>query len=191
MLHAFTIAAFILPLSIDTFVLSTALGAAKISRGARFRTSVILSCFEGGMPVIGFFLGAAIGGVVGKVGDYLGAAVLAAVGLWMLRPGGEEAEELEEQRVKLLQSARGWTVLALGLSISVDEFGVGLGAGLLGLPLAVLVVIIVVQAFVAAQIGMRVGARLADESREVAEKIAGGLLVLAAILVVVERVVGI
>jgi putative Mn2+ efflux pump MntP len=189
--QALTVAAFILPLSIDTFVLGAALGSSRLPAQHRLRTSLVLSCFEGGMPVIGFLIGAGLGGVIGPVADFGGAAVLAGVGIWMLRPGGEDAEELEEQRVRRLQAARGWTVVALGLSISVDEFAVGLGAGLLGLPLAVLIVIIIVQAFLAAQLGMRIGARLADEARESAEKVAGGLLVLAAILIVVEKVMGI
>lgn len=191
MVQALTVAAFILPLSIDTFVLGAALGSSRLPAQHRLRTSLVLSCFEGGMPVIGFLIGAGLGGVIGPVADFGGAAVLAGVGIWMLRPGGEDAEELEEQRVRRLQAARGWTVVALGLSISVDEFAVGLGAGLLGLPLAVLIVIIIVQAFLAAQLGMRIGARLADEARESAEKVAGGLLVLAAILIVVEKVMGI
>ena len=53
-----------------------------------------------------------------------------------------------------------------------------------------LVVLIGVQAFVAAQVGMRTGARLGDEAREWAERVAGILLVAAGVLVVVERQVG-
>ena len=188
MLRVLTVAAFILPLGIDTFVLSTALGSARIPARIRLRTSLLLTCFEGGMPVIGFLLGSAVGKAVGQVGDYVGAAVLALVGLWMLRPGSEEAEEAEEQRVKLLEAARGWMVIALGLSVSVDEFAIGLGAGLLGLSLVVLVVLIAVQAFVAAQLGMRLGSYLAEEKREAAEKVAGGLLLVAAALIIVEKV---
>jgi putative Mn2+ efflux pump MntP len=187
MLHVLTVAAFILPLGIDTFVLSTALGSARIPARIRLRTSLLLTCFEGGMPVIGFLLGAALGKAVGQVGDYVGPAVLALVGLWMLRPGSEESEEAEEQRVRLLQAARVWMVIALGLSISVDEFAIGLGAGLLGLPLVVLVVLIVAQAFIAAQLGMRLGSFFAEEKRESAEKIAGGLLLVAAALIIVEK----
>lgn len=188
MLRVLTVVAFVLPLGIDTFVLSTALGSARIPTHIRLRTSLLLACFEGGMPVIGFLLGSAVGTAVGQVGDYIGAAVLALVGIWMLRPGSEDSEEAEEQKVKLLEAAQGWMIIGLGLSISVDEFAIGLGAGLLGLPLVVLIILIAAQAFIAAQLGMRLGSYFAEERRELAEKVAGGLLLVAAALIVGEKI---
>jgi len=104
----------------------------------------------------------------------------------MLWPRGGDGEE-EEQKVRLLESARGWTILALGLSISLDELPIGFGVGLLRLPLIFLVTLIAVQAFLAAQLGLRLGSRLAEKTRGAAEKFAGTLLVLAAALVVAEK----
>ncbi len=189
MLRVVTIAAIILPLAIDTFVLSTALGVAGVAKQARLQTVLILTAFEAGMPVVGFLIGAGVGAVLGRWTDYLAATVLAAAGLWMLRPGGAEEEEAQ-QNVRLLESARGWGILVLGLSISIDELAIGFGVGLLGLPLLLLVGLIAVQAFVAAQLGMRLGSHLADKTRQVAGRIAGGLLLLAALLVVAEKAVG-
>lgn len=190
MLRVVTIAAIILPLAIDTFVLSTALGVAGVARQARLRTVLILTAFEAGMPVVGFLIGAGVGGVLGRWTDYLAAAVLAAAGLWMLRPEGAEEEEKAEQKVRLLESARGWGIVVLGLSISIDELAIGFGVGLLRLPLLVLVGLIAVQAFVAAQLGMRLGSHLADHARQAAERTAGALLLLAALLVVTEKALG-
>jgi len=181
-----TTIALILPLGIDTFVLSTALGVAGLEKRERFRTSLLLTAFEAGMPLIGFLVGAGLGGVVGRRADYFAAVVLAVTGLWMLWPrGGEENEE--ERKVRLLESARGWAILVLGLSISLDELAIGFGVGLLRLPLILLVTLIAVQAFFAAQLGMRLGSRIAEKARGAAEKFAGGLLVVAAGLVVVEK----
>jgi putative Mn2+ efflux pump MntP len=189
LLRVFTIAAIILPLAIDTFVLSTALGVAGVAKQARLQTVLILTAFEAGMPIVGFLIGAGVGGVLGRWTDYLAATVLAGAGLWMLRPGGAEEEEAE-QNVRLLESARGWGILVLGLGISIDELAIGFGVGLLGLPLLLLVGLIAVQAFIAAQLGMRLGSHLADKTRQAAERIAGGLLLLAALLVVAEKVLG-
>jgi hypothetical protein len=44
-----------------------------------------------------------------------------------------------------------------------------------------------VQAFLAAQLGMRLGSRLAEKTRWAAEKLAGTLLLLAALFVVAEK----
>jgi putative Mn2+ efflux pump MntP len=189
LLRVLTIAALILPLAIDTFVLSTALSVAGIPRRAQLRTSLVLTAFEAGMPVAGFVAGAGIGSAIGRGADYVAAAVLAAAGLWMLRPGGDEADE-GKQKVRLLQSASGWAIVVLGLSISIDELAIGFGVGLLGLPLLLLVGVIAAQAFIAAQLGMRLGSHLAESSRQAAGQIAGVLLLLAALLVGAEKLLG-
>jgi putative Mn2+ efflux pump MntP len=181
-----TIVAVVLPLAIDTFVLGTALGAAGLARRERLRTSLLLTAFEAGMPLVGFLIGAGLGSFIGQWANYLAAAVLAATGAWMLRPAGSE-EEAEEQKLRLLESARGWAVIGLGLGISLDELAIGFGVGLLRLPLVLLVTLIAVQAFLAAQLGMRLGSRLAERTREAAEKFAGALLLVAASLVVAEK----
>ncbi len=174
-----------LPLALDTFVVSAALGIAGISRRDRLRVSLILSGFEAGMPLVGFFVGASLGSVIGQYADYAAALVLAGTGAWMLRPGAEN--EKDEQNVQLLESARGWAIAGLGLSISLDELAIGFGVGLLRLPLVLLVILIAAQAFFAAQLGMRLGSHMADKTRESAEKIAGLLLVIAGVVIVVEN----
>lgn len=62
--------------------------------------------------------------------------------------------------------------------------------GLLRLALLLLVILIAAQAFFAAQLGMRLGARLAERTRESGEKIAGLLLAVGGILIVVEKELG-
>ena len=84
-------------------------------------------------------------------------AVLAAIGLYMLWP--DDHEETEQERLTLLARARGPAILVLGLSISLDELAIGFAAGLLGISILILVPLIAVQAFVASQLGMLVGAR--------------------------------
>jgi putative Mn2+ efflux pump MntP len=187
-LRILTIAGVILPLTIDTFVLGTALGAAGIAARERLRTSLILTAFEAGMPVIGFLAGAGVGAAVGGWATYLAAAVLAGIGVLMLRPGGDDADD--EKNLRLLESARGWSILVLGLGISVDELAVGFGVGLLGLPILLLIGLIAVQAFIAAQLGMRLGSRLAERARAAAGRMAGLLLVVAAALIVIEHLSG-
>ena len=181
LLRALTVASLILPLAIDTFVLATALGAAGMAKRERLRASLILTVFEAGMPVIGFLAGAGIGLAIGRWANYAAVAVLAVTGILMLRPQSDVEDD--EQKVRLLESVRGWAVVVLGLSISLDELAIGFGAGLLGLPLLLLIGLISVQAFVAAQLGIRLGSRLAGKSRQAAGRLAGILLVLAALLV--------
>jgi manganese efflux pump family protein len=185
MVRTLTIAILVLPLAIDTFVLGTALGVAGLPPRERLRTSLVLSAFEAGMPLVGFLVGAGLGGIIGQWSDYLAAVVLAAAGAWMLRPATGEDDEV--QSVRLLESARGWTIIVLGLGISLDELAIGFGVGLLRLPLVLLVILIALQAFLAAQLGLRLGSRLAEKTRSAAEKLAGALLLAAAVIVVAEK----
>jgi putative Mn2+ efflux pump MntP len=106
----------------------------------------------------------------------------------MLRP---ENDDREAGRLKLLTKAQGIAIVDLGLAISVDELAIGFGLGLLGLPLVVAVVWIGVQAFCAAQIGMRLGSRIGKELRERAEQLAGVVLIgMAALLLMIKLLQG-
>ena len=178
-------AAVLLPLGLDTFALSTALGVAGLGGRDRLRVSLLFTVFEAGMPILGLFVGRAVGALAGSWSGYVAVAVLAATGAYMLRPGQDG--DAEERQVSLLAHARGAALLVLGVSVSLDELTVGISAGLLGLSIAVVVIWVAVQAFVAAQLGMRFGERIGEAIRERAEQIAGvALIALAVILLVLE-----
>ncbi len=184
MTHFLVLVGVLVPLAIDTFALGAALGIVGLQPRERLRMSLILAAFEGGMPVIGFLVGGAIGSVLGRFAGYTAIAFLLLAGLLLLRPGGEEGEE---RRLRLLSKARGLAVIDLGLSVSVDELTVGFSLGLLGISLPLAVLWISVQALIAAQLGMRLGARIGEQLRERAEQLAGvALIAMAGILLVLK-----
>jgi len=98
----------------------------------------------------------------------------------LLRPGQNESDEAG--RLRLLAHARGLAIVDLGLSISVDELTVGLSAGLLGISIVLTVLWVAIQAFVATQLGLRLGGRLGEEVRERAEWVAGVALIVVALI---------
>jgi putative Mn2+ efflux pump MntP len=81
--------------------------------------------------------------------------------------------ERDEQRVARLAQVRGPAALLLGLSISLDELAIGFTLGLLRLPAGLVIALIALQAFVVAQLGLRLGSRLSERLREAAERVAG------------------
>ena len=172
------------PLGLDTFAVSTALGLAGLPDRSRLRVSLLLSTFETAMPIVGLLLGHGLGSAVGNAADYLAIGLLAAVGVWML----VERNESEEERVASLGSAHGLAGLALGISVSLDELAVGLTIGLLGVNVWLAIVLIGVQAFLFAQLGLRLGARLGGHARERAERLAGCALIGIAAVLLVEEV---
>lgn len=171
----------ILPLGLDTLGVALALGIAGVAPRRRLQLSFLFAGFEAGMPLIGLALGAPLGDAIGGAADYAAAGLIAALGVYMLffeHDGDDESERL------LSMTQRGlFGVLALGVSISLDELAVGFSAGLLRLPILAMAVAIGLQAFIVTQIGVRLGGRVGESWREVAEKVAGAaLLALAAIL---------
>ena len=176
-------AGLLLPLALDTFALAAALGVAGLEKRDRLRVTLVFTAFEAGMPIVGMLVGRAAGALIGQWAGYGGILFLVIAGLLLLRPGRDD----ESKRLRLLAHARGLAIVDLGLSISVDELTIGLSAGLLGVSIAVTVIWIAVQAFIAAQVGLRFGSRLGEELRERSEQIAGvALLVVALILLALK-----
>jgi len=164
--------AFVLPLGLDSFAVAAAIGAVQVTTARqRLRISLVFVVFEGGMPLIGLGLGSALARGIGPVADYLAAVAVIGVGAWMLLAGDKD----EEDRARRLTSLHG---LALGVSISLDELAIGFSIGLAGVPGAAVIVAIAVQAFLAAQLGLAIGAKIGERWRGRAEQAAGIALIL-------------
>jgi manganese efflux pump family protein len=170
--------ALVLPLGLDTFGVAVALGLAGLPQEKRLRVSLLFAGFEAAMPLVGVALGVPLGHAIGSVADYLAAALIAALGIYMLL-----AENDEQDRALSLTQRGLFGAVALGVSISLDELAIGFGAGLLRLPILAMVIAIASQAFIVTQIGVRLGGRVGEGMREATEKLAGlALIVLAVIL---------
>jgi putative Mn2+ efflux pump MntP len=178
-------AGLLLPLALDTFALAAALGMAGLERRDRLRVTLVFTAFEAGMPIAGMLIGRAAGSFLGAWAGYGGIVFLFLAGALLLRPHQDERDE--GGRLRLLAHARGFAVLDLGLSVSVDELTIGLSAGLLDLSIGFTVIWIAIQAFAAAQVGLRLGARLGEEVRERVEWVAGVALIVVALVLLVLR----
>src|SRR5260370_33239989 len=110
--------------------------------------------FGAGMPRTGLTLGSGLARVIGDIADYLAAAAVIGVGVWMLAHG----EDDDEQAAGRLVATRGTAIIALGVSISLDELAIWFSLGLVRLPLLPLIIAIGVQALLAAQLGLSLGA---------------------------------
>ena len=177
--------AFVLPLGLDSFAVAAAIGAVRAtSPRQRLRISIIFVIFEGGMPLVGLGLGSVLARGIGHAADYLAAGAVIAIGAWMLLAG--DADE-EEEKAGRIQTSRGLALLALGVSISLDELAIGFSIGLAHLSVAAVIVAIAAQAFLAAQLGLAIGAKISENLRERAEQAAGIALILLGAYLITER----
>lgn len=176
--------ALVVPLGLDTFAVCCALGTAGVPTARRYRISALMVTFEAGMPLVGLAIGLPLGHVMGDAADYLAIGILAVFGLYML------VVEDDEKRSIALLDATDWRAVALGVSISLDELGVGFTLGLLRLPVAIVIIAIAVQTLVVTQLGMRLGARLGERVRERTEQLAGIALLALACVLLLEQLAG-
>jgi putative Mn2+ efflux pump MntP len=93
----------------------------------------------------------------------------------------------DEQAAGRLLATRGTAIIALGVSISLDELAIGFSLGLVRLPLIPVIIAIGVQALLAAQLGLSLGARISGHLRERAEQPAGVALILLGGFLIAER----
>lgn len=135
------------------------------------------------MPLIGLLLGRAIGSAVGSAASYVAIAILVALGVWMLLSD----DEAESRRAAALSTGGGLTLLAVGLSVSIDELAMGFSIGLLHLPIWPAIALIVAQAFLFSQLGMYLGARASRMAGERAELLAGAALLGLALFLLVDK----
>jgi manganese efflux pump family protein len=176
--------AFVLPLGVDSFAVAAALGASGLTRiRDRLRVSLIFVVFEAGMPLAGLAVGAGLARAIGGVADYLAAGAVIVLGIWMLAAG----DDGDERKAGRLASTRGAAILALGISISLDEFAIGFSLGLVRLPVAPVIITIAVQAVVASQLGLALGRRISERFRERAGQLAAVALILLGAYLISER----
>lgn len=175
--------AFVLPLGLDSFAIAAALGTAALPVRERLRISLLFASFEAGMPLIGLALGAPLAHAIGDAASYAADAVLLAVGAWMCF-GGEDNETGKAQN---LLNRHGLPILALGISISIDELAIGFSLGLTRLPVTAVIAAIAIQALAASQLGLALGARVSERWREGAERLAGVALAALGVFLIAEK----
>jgi putative Mn2+ efflux pump MntP len=187
----------VLPLGLDTFALSTALGVTPLPGRTRLRLALTFAAAEGLMPAVGLLLGLPLGDALGSRSDFVAGALIVAVGVWMwLHERSEDDDDDKQQgngeRGKITAAARvkGFGVLLLALSISLDELAVGFSFGILGFPLVPALVLIAGQALVLSLVGQAVGRRAGDRLGEAAERLAGPALIVVGLFFLVAQVVG-
>ncbi len=101
--------AFVLPLGLDSFAVAAAIGASQVTTvRQRLRISLIFVVFEGGMPLIGLALGAALARGIGQVADYVAGGAVIGIGVWMLLASDED----EEEKASRLTGSRGLPLIA-------------------------------------------------------------------------------
>ncbi|HEX6816944.1 MAG TPA: manganese efflux pump [Ktedonobacterales bacterium] len=189
---------FVLPLGLDTFALSTVLGVTPLPRHTRLRLALTFAAAEGLMPAVGLVLGLPLGNAMGQWSGYVAGVLIVGVGAWMwIHERAEDDDDSnhdegggEQAKIMAAARAKGFGVLLLALSISLDELAVGFAFGVLGFPLVPALALIAGQALVLSLVGQWVGRRAGDRLGEAAERLAGPALCAVGIYFIAAQLVG-
>ena len=146
-----------LALAADAFSVSLAAGAQGFRPRRIFRLSWHFGMFQFLMPVIGWFGGELVARIVGRAGPCylrLGKAGEPGIGVKMIIDGIKDAPR------ELPDLSRGWKMITLSVATSIDALGVGLGFGLLDIPVWRPAIVIGVVCSIMTIIGLYLGVRM-------------------------------
>jgi putative Mn2+ efflux pump MntP len=168
---------------LDVLAVSVGIGIARLAWDASVRVGVAFAGSEIIMQVLGYGIGTGAGKMIGEVASYAGFVLLALVGFFMVR--GSLRGDVEDK----FDATRGAGLLVTSLSISLDSLGVGFALPGVSIPLIPLLITISISTTVFTFVGLEFGARLGQRYEKGAERAAGIILIVLAILFTVEHMV--
>ncbi|MHC1730950.1 MAG: manganese efflux pump MntP family protein [Bacteroidales bacterium] len=179
-----TIAAIALGLSFDTFAVSLSCGVieSKIRFRNAMRIAFILALFQGGLTVLGYFLGSTVSGYIEKYDHWIAFLLLMFLGIRMIL-GGLRGEQ---ERVAL--DVNRWPVLlTMAVGTSIDAFAVGISLAILKVQIWTAGVVIGAVTFLASMTAIRIGKSAGSRLGSRVEIIGGIILAAIGIRILVEH----
>jgi putative Mn2+ efflux pump MntP len=168
---------------LDVLALCIAIGVMQSDRRTRLRLAIAFSVSEVGMQVVGYLIGAGVGNVIGEIAPYLGFAVLALVGAYIVRESYQGAE-------RTINADTGWGLILTCASISLDSLGIGVSLPGVPLPLIPLLATVAVSTVIFTTVGLAFGSLLGKRYETLAERTAGSVLVILAVVFTVQHLEG-
>jgi putative Mn2+ efflux pump MntP len=174
-------------LAMDAFAVAAvvAAGLQKLTCRHIFRLAWHFGFFQAGMPVIGWFGGAAVSSFMAIFAYWLASGLLAFIGLRMLWESGRPGD-----RKKDYDPTRGWSLVGLSVATSIDALAVGLSFGLIRLSIWLPAVIIGLVTILITALGVLVGRKAGRLLGPWAERVGGVVLVLIAVRILWQHLAG-
>ena len=165
-------------LSMDAFAVSVCKGLSvrKVTAGLYF------GGFQALMPLIGYFLGTQFESLIQSVDHWIAFALLALIGINMVRESRSESEELNA-------SFGPKAMLPLAVATSIDALAVGVTFAFLQVQIAPAVTFIGVITFALSCLGVKLGNLFGAKYRARAELFGGIVLILMGVKILIEHLI--
>ena len=176
-----------LSLSVDSFAAALGKGAAlhRPRLAEVLRTGLIFTAVQTAMPLIGWGIGLAASSYVASFSHWIAFAILAVVGLHMIREGlSREEGRAKPDRHGLL------VLLSTAIATSLDALAVGVSLAFVDANIAVTVGAIGAVTFFAVVLGMSLGRAAGTALGHWAEIAGGAAVILVGVKLLAERLIG-
>ncbi len=183
-MDSYTLLAIALGLSFDTFAVSLSYGVIRSHIVFREATWVafILAIFQGGLTVVGFFLGEILSNQLKAFDHWIALVLLAFLGIKMIMEGIRS--EKEDKR----KDYKSFMILAtIALGTSIDAFAVGISFALLNVKILKAGTLIGIVTFLASMTAIRIGKSAGKRLGNKVEIIGGIILIGIGIKIFLEH----
>ena len=171
-------------LSMDAFAVSICKGLSvhKVTPGHALTAGLYFGGFQALMPLIGYFLGTQFESLIQSVDHWIAFALLALIGINMVRESRSESEELNA-------SFGPKSMLPLAVATSIDALAVGVTFAFLQVQIAPAVTFIGVITFALSCLGVKLGNLFGAKYRARAELFGGIVLILMGVKILIEHLI--
>jgi len=171
-------------LSFDTFAVSLSCGVVKsriIFRDA-MRIAFTMALFQGGLPVIGYFLGTTVSRYVSAFDHWVAFGLLLILGIGMIIGGLKKEDEKREYDFKKLS-----VLITMAAGTSIDAFAVGVSFAFLSINIWTAGIVFGIVTFLASMTAIRIGKSAGSHLGSKVEIIGGIILAAIGIKILLEH----
>jgi manganese efflux pump family protein len=188
-MDSFTILAIALGLSFDTFAVSLSLGVVrnKIRFIQAAEIATLLALFQGGLTILGYFLGSFISGALKATDHWVALLLLSFLGVKMIIEGKKKSED---ELVSRDFSSR-LVLLTIAIGTSIDAFAVGISFAILSVQIWKAGILIGLVTFLASMTAIRIGKSAGERLGNKVEIIGGIILIAIGIKIFLEHILAV
>lgn len=137
--------------------------------------------FQGGMPLIGYFLGVGFEEKIKSIDHWLAFVLLVFIGVNMIKEALSKEEECLNDNVDFK------SMIILAIATSIDALAVGVTFAFLSVNIILAVCLITIITFVISCIGVKIGNVFGDKYKAKAEIAGGVILILLGTKILLEH----
>ena len=182
-----TIFAVALGLSFDTFAVSLSYGVIrnKIIFRHAVRIAFILSVFQAGLLIVGFFLGFFVSDIIKAADHWIALVLLSFLGIRMIYEGLVKGEEDPKRDYSQLPE-----LITVAVGTSIDAFAVGISFAFLNIGVWLSGIIVGVVTFLASMTAIRIGKSAGKRLGQKVELVGGLILIAIGVKIFLEHTLG-